>query len=124
MGTKSNGFAHVMSYTLHPHYLEGQGYGSSYIIELYKDFGYIGLMLYSVILGAFLSGICYLYKKNKVVCYCCLVILMSVYFAPRDAALNALLSLLKLPSLAVCVSIVTISYLVYKIKLWRIHENK
>ena len=46
MATYSNSFAHSMSYVAHPGYLSGHGWGSSYLLETYADFGYIGLAVF------------------------------------------------------------------------------
>ena len=44
-------YAHSMSYFAHSNYLGGEGYGSSYILELYADFGFGGIIVGSFILG-------------------------------------------------------------------------
>lgn len=48
-------YAHAMSFFAHPNYLGGEGYGSSYILELYADFGFAGIVVGSFILGASFS---------------------------------------------------------------------
>lgn len=49
----SNNLAHPLSYiVLGESYLSGHGRGSSYILENYLDFGYIGVFFLSAILGA------------------------------------------------------------------------
>ena len=50
--TKGGSFAHALGYVvLGNKYLLGQGTGSSYVAELYYDFGYIGVFLGSIIYG-------------------------------------------------------------------------
>lgn len=44
-------YSHAMSYYAHPNYLGGEGYGSSYVLELFADFGYGGIIVGSVLLG-------------------------------------------------------------------------
>lgn len=47
-----NSFTHALGYTvLGKNYLNGAGTGSSYIAELYYDFGYIGIILGSILYG-------------------------------------------------------------------------
>lgn len=46
-----NYYAHTMSYFAHPNYLHGEGYGSSYILELFADFGFAGIALGSVVIA-------------------------------------------------------------------------
>lgn len=48
-----NSYAHAMSYFAHPNYLGGEGYGSSYLLELYADFGYGGIAV-----GSFIISFC------------------------------------------------------------------
>ena len=48
----SNSYAHNLSYlVLNKEYLKGHGIGSSYIMELYTDYGMIGVFLLSLLLG-------------------------------------------------------------------------
>src|SRR5690606_3586624 len=45
-------FSHTISYLIMPTlYLAGIGYGSSYIAELYADFGYFGIIFGSLFYG-------------------------------------------------------------------------
>ena len=46
-----NSYAHTMSFFAHPNYLGGEGYGSSYILELFADFGYPGVFIGSYAIG-------------------------------------------------------------------------
>lgn len=49
-------YAHAITFTIAPSlYLSGHGFGSSYIAELYHDFGYFGLSFFSIILGIVIS---------------------------------------------------------------------
>ena len=50
--TQGNNLAHALSYLIMPgEYLEGRGSGTSYIAELYHDFGYLGIILGNVLFG-------------------------------------------------------------------------
>lgn len=46
-----NEYAHTMSYFAHPNYLGGEGWGSSYILELFADFGYAGIAVGSFLIA-------------------------------------------------------------------------
>jgi hypothetical protein len=46
-----NSYAHTMSFFAHPNYLGGEGYGSSYILELFADFGYAGIAVGSLVIS-------------------------------------------------------------------------
>ncbi len=61
---ESSSYSHIISYLTRKDYLEGHGWGSSFILETYTDFGYIGIIVYSLILGYLLMAIPRLLKKN------------------------------------------------------------
>lgn len=57
-GTMSNNLAHRVSYlVLNDSYLTGHGRGTTYFSEIYLDFGYLGIMIFNLLLGLFLSKI-------------------------------------------------------------------
>ena len=51
LAVKGTSYAHSMSYVAHWNYLGGEGYGSSFILEAFADFGYIGMIVVSGLLG-------------------------------------------------------------------------
>ena len=51
LAVEGNSYAHAMSFFAHGGYLDGEGYGSSYILELFADFGYGGVFGGSLVLG-------------------------------------------------------------------------
>lgn len=84
---ESNSLAHNLSYViLKDEYLQGRGVGSSYLLENYLDFGYIGVMLFSIVLGALLVLAMYLMKKGVFVRIIVLMSLTTIFFAPRAEA--------------------------------------
>ncbi len=89
MALYSNSFAHRMSYAARgQEYLEGNGWGSSYILETYADFGYIGIIIFSILIGILLSYMVYLVNKGVFHSTVVFLILTNIFFLPRDAALN------------------------------------
>lgn len=84
----SNSFAHRMSFASRgQEYLQGHGWGSSYILETYVDFGYIGIIIFSIIIGMLLSLIIPAIKKNNwLLTTIMLMILTNIFFLPRDSA--------------------------------------
>ena len=42
-------FTHILSFLARSDYLDGHGYGSSYILELYCNYGFLGIALFSII---------------------------------------------------------------------------
>jgi oligosaccharide repeat unit polymerase len=83
----SNSFAHRMSYAaLGQEYLNGHGLGSSYILETFADFGYLGIIVFSILMGMFLAAIIYIIKGGNTGFVFVLISLTSICFCPRDGA--------------------------------------
>ena len=83
----SNNFSHNMSYiSKGEKYLNGQGWGSSYLLETFVDYGYIGIVVYSILLAIILViGVSAL-KKSCFGGTVFLLITTQVFFAPRAEA--------------------------------------
>lgn len=87
--TEGNNFNAALSYYLYGKmYLQGHGAGSSYIIELYADYGYIGIIIFSVLLGMLLSSIGNRVRKDWFKNVILLRVLMDVFIIPRGSALS------------------------------------
>lgn len=67
-------------------YLSGRGWGSSYLLENYIDFGYMGVFLLSIILGIILIFLVRGFFGKKLISIICLVSMMEIYFIPRAEA--------------------------------------
>ena len=86
-GTLSNNLGHNFAYMyLKEDYLKGRGYGSSYLIENYVDFGYIGVAIFSLILGILLVYMLRRFGRNTLVDTIVLVSLTTIFFIPRAEA--------------------------------------
>lgn len=83
-----NSFAHSMSYIAHHEYLQGSGYGSSYILELFADWGFGGVAVGSTLLGAFLSFIPHAFRSSVLCRTILLLCTTQLFFAPRAEALG------------------------------------
>lgn len=81
-----NSFAHSMSYIANPDYLKGNGYGSSFLLETYADFGYIGMVVFCFALGAFMACMIPIFRKNRFWRIFILNCLMSFFLIPRAEA--------------------------------------
>lgn len=81
-----NSFAHSMSYVAHPRYLQGEGWGSSYLIETFADWGYIGVLVFSLILGAVTVLMIQLLRRSTVSRTIVFVCLTNFFFMPRAEA--------------------------------------
>lgn len=71
----------------------GYGLGSSYIMELFHDFGYLGIAVYSVLLGALLASLAQISWKNLIIDTLKLRILLEIFYIPRAPATQFLVNL-------------------------------
>ncbi|MDO5812883.1 MAG: O-antigen polysaccharide polymerase Wzy family protein [Bacillota bacterium] len=84
--TQSNNLAHRISYiSLGKAYLEGHGRGTTYMSEIYLDFGYMGLIFFNFFIGLFFSKIIEIFKKNTAIRFLCLLGMEYLFIIPRFA---------------------------------------
>lgn len=89
MALYSNNFSHRMSYAARgEEYLQGHGWGSSFILETYADFGYLGIIIFSIFLGVLFAYMIKLMSKGSVMFTIVLIVLTDIYFCPRSSALG------------------------------------
>lgn len=88
-------FSHAISYVvLGSRYMAGEGRGSSYIIENYIDWGYPGIIIFSIIIGMICMSISYGFGKNWLLSTILLNIVTSIFFIPRAESCSFLLFLI------------------------------
>ena len=80
-------------------YFEGAGLGSSYIVENYIDFGYIGVIILSFLLGMFLIWLVKNFNKNICASYIVLVSLLQLFMLPRSSASGWLVLIIYIPAI-------------------------
>lgn len=86
-GRISNNLSHNLSYVIMKEdYLNGRGLGSSYILENYIDFGYLGVAIFSLILGYLLIWFIRGIGKNCLLNTIILVSLTEIFYIPRAEA--------------------------------------
>ncbi|EEG73560.1 O-antigen polysaccharide polymerase Wzy family protein [[Clostridium] hylemonae] len=91
-GLLSNKLSHNLAYAMDKDsYLAGRGWGSSFILENYIDFGYIGVIIFSVLLGMVLIAFVKKFNTNIILNVIILVSITSIYFMPRAEATGWLL---------------------------------
>lgn len=76
-------------------YNSGQGLGSQYLAEVYIDYGFIGIILCSIVIGLMLYIVGNFYKYNILGSSLSLLTIQSILYLPRGQAiqpLNAVLS--------------------------------
>ena len=81
-------FAHAISYVvMGENYIAGEGRGSSYIIENYLDWGYPGVILFSIMLGFLCAAIPQYFGGKWLVSVICLNITSNLFFLPRASSM-------------------------------------
>ncbi|MBS5386557.1 MAG: O-antigen polysaccharide polymerase Wzy family protein [Clostridiales bacterium] len=84
---ESNSLAHNISYIdMGKEYLDGHGWGSSYLLEVFTDYGYIGVLLFSIVLGILLIYAIDFLQKSVLCCTIVFMCLQSIFFIPRAEA--------------------------------------
>ncbi|MCR0206927.1 O-antigen polysaccharide polymerase Wzy family protein [[Clostridium] innocuum] len=88
LAKEGNSLAHHISYiVLGNAYLEGHGRGSSYLAEVFLDFGYLGVIVFNFCLGALTIAILDFLKKGFLARFFCLISSTSFIALPRDTSL-------------------------------------
>lgn len=117
MATESNKLAHHLSYAvLERSYLHGHGRGSSFIIETYLDFGYVGLIIYTLLLGAGLRLAPRLLRRGWLVKVMTLLTLSGVFMITRGEALGMLNYIITLQFWISVVMMTGLYFVIYKLQ--------
>ena len=85
---ESSSYSHIISYLTRSDYLDGHGWGSSFILETYTDLGYVGVIIYSIILGYILMAIPRLLKRDTFLASIVLICTLNIFIIPRAEALQ------------------------------------
>ncbi|MDR1184586.1 MAG: O-antigen polysaccharide polymerase Wzy family protein [Coriobacteriales bacterium] len=86
LAVQGHSFAHANAYYAHWNYLGGEGFGSSYLLELYQDFGYTGVAVFSLIFGALLNAMQMIFQKGWFKGTLVLISATFLFHMPRGAA--------------------------------------
>ncbi len=109
-----NDFSHSMSYVAREDYLDGHGYGSSFILETYADYGFVGMILFALLLGMLCVGLLYLMKKSRMWRIVMLTALTQFFFMPRSSATGAFTFLVYIQYWVPVAAIFILAYLINK----------
>ncbi|KAJ60707.1 hypothetical protein P782_1761 [Enterococcus faecalis FL2] len=87
-GMMTNSMAHNLAYVYRKNeYLNGNGNGSSYLLELFADYNYLGVIIGSILLGIILVYLVFLMKRNNAFLSSLILISISnIFFVPRSEA--------------------------------------
>lgn len=118
----SHSFSHAISYVvLGADYIGGHGRGSSYIIENYLDFGFTGVIVFSLLLGVICSGCMLFFGKKWLLSVVILNILLDLFFTARAESLAFLKFLFSYKFWIVILGIIILSlianYIIEKLNL-------
>ena len=90
--------AHHISYVLMgDQYLEGHGCGSSFLLEVYADFGLIGIAAFSLALGFFLIWLAEFGKRGVFPLAMLLSAVPGILFMARAEAIGGISFLFRMP---------------------------
>lgn len=88
-----NQFADTVTYMLYPDdFVNGYGLGSSYVAELYYDFGYMGVCIINLIIGRFLRKMTQYEKKSILQRAIMFQVFYNMVFIPRGTLLGPLVT--------------------------------
>lgn len=127
--TTMHSYSHIISYFVNSKaYLIGHGEGSSYIAEIYHDFGYIGIIICNTIYGIFLS-LLYKLKGNRPILLAMYFIGMRIiFYVPRGPMILPISYIMNITVLTFLIGIHLEAkyqpYLLKKLKLSRKENNK
>lgn len=98
LALESDKYAHNISYiVLKQDYLAGHGIGGSYIMEMYTDYGMLGLFLLSILMGiGFIFMIKSAYNSGVLLFSITLLILNNLFFMPRGGFTESFFNLVTL----------------------------
>ncbi|HAP2865770.1 TPA: O-antigen polysaccharide polymerase Wzy family protein [Enterococcus faecalis] len=96
-GMISNSLAHNLAYVYRKdEYLAGNGNGSSYLLEIFADYGYIGVFIASILLGIILIFLVVSFKRNNLLLSTiALICISNILFIPRSDATSWLQFIMK-----------------------------
>lgn len=117
LATQGWSYSHAMSFFAHSNYLGGEGYGSSYILELFADFGYGGIAVGSFLLGCGLFALSHGLGHSWFWGMCALTAALNVFHMPRgyfDEWISYLWSTRFLLALVILVALAACFYFVEK----------
>ncbi len=66
----------------------GHGIGTSYILDVFVDYGWIGVIIFNIVLGWYLNKIKFLISKHWIISTMILYSLLSIFYIPRSTALE------------------------------------
>lgn len=111
--TKASLFGPTLSYMLFPiGYLKGAAMGSSYIAEIYHDFGYVGVIIVNILIGIFLRKADNFNASNWLEFTILIMLIKRIVYLPRDYALGWFPLVFAIPNILALFLIVLLSLVI------------
>ena len=102
----SNDLAHKLSYVANPTaYLFGGGYGSSYVLELYLDYGFVGVIVGNICICLFCILCNCIFGSNFCLDIISVYILQKLFLLGRNSMISPIAGLFTIHFALVCVLI-------------------
>lgn len=103
----------VLSYLRFPTtYVQGRGMGSSYIAELYHDFGYVGIVIGNILLMMLIVELESMYKKDWIRTSIYISIVRYILLIPRGACFTWFVSTFSIQNIGIIIFIIFVARLV------------
>lgn len=114
-------FTYMITYLIMPFdYIQGRGYGSTYIAELFVDLNYFGVIAGNFVYGCFMNIFTKSFGKNFVVTALSLLCIRHFLFTPRAGYLDFFTYVFSIHNLAFIIGIMGIGYIYH---YYRPHEK-
>lgn len=125
LALESDRYAHNISYiVLGQDYLAGHGIGGSYVMEIYTDYGMLGIFLLSIIMGiSFIFMMKSSYKPGILLFSITLLILNNLFFMPRSSFTESFYNLVTLQFWGIVIIIFFVASLINR-KVKYVFDNK
>ena len=69
-------------------FFQGHGIGTSYVLDVFVDYSWIGVIIFNVIIGWYLNKVKYLLSKHWILSAMILYSLLTIFYIPRSTALE------------------------------------
>lgn len=108
---KTNQFGAAITYAIKPYsYLHGVGLGSSYIAEVFYDFGYIGVIIVNFLIGGVLNKLSN-WNQNSIFKQSIMYILFYYMLTiPRSSLMNPIVQLISISTIMTIVTVFGFSH--------------
>lgn len=97
-------------------YYQGRGVGSSYLLDIYYDFSYIGLIVFSFLLGIFMLAVPKIMSKNYFFSFNILMILSTLIYMVRDNSMSAVVNCFDIYNILTYISVFVLYFLIIRVK--------